>query len=106
MLRGTRRLSLRHFIEEYDYDDFLEGEAQDCPSPRALATAFGCRFLGILPSDYAEVLSIALVSFLAQCSGRTVNKSDHEAVKALVTLPTFDEKQFAQWMDAYFRDVM
>jgi hypothetical protein len=98
-------LSLRRFIEEYDYDDFLEGEAQDCLSPRALAMAFACRFLGTVPSDCGEVLSIALVSYLAQCSGRTINQSDHEAVKALVVLPTNDEKQFAQWMDAYFRDV-
>jgi hypothetical protein len=105
MLGATRVLSLRHFMEEYDYDDFLEGEAIDCTSPRSLASAFACRFLGTVPSEYAEVLSFALVSFLAQCSGRTINKSDQEAVKALVALPMGDEKQFIQWMDAYFRDV-
>jgi len=40
-LRGVRRLSLRHFIDEYDFDDFLEGEGPECATPRALAIAFG-----------------------------------------------------------------
>jgi hypothetical protein len=106
MLRGTRQLSLRHFIDEYDYDDFLEGEALDCGTPRSLALAFACRFLGTVPSDYVEALSIALVSFLAESDGRKqLDKSDFEAVKALVALPIKDEKQRALWMDAYFRDV-
>jgi len=106
MLRGTRSLSLRHFIEEYDYDDFLEGEGPECASPRALAMAFACRFLGTVPSDYGDALSIALVSFLAESCGRKqLDKSDFEAVKALVSLPIKNEKQFGQWIDAYFRDV-
>ena len=106
MLRGTRRLSLRHFIDEYDYDDFLEGEAQDCGSARALALAFACRFLAVVPSDYGEALSIALVSFLAESDGRKqLDKSDFEAVKALAALPITGDKQLTQWMDAYFRDV-
>lgn len=106
MLRGTRRLSLRHFIDEYDYDDFLESEALDCGTPRTLALAFACRFLTVVPSAYAEALSIAIVSFLAESDGRKqLDKSDFEAVKALVSLSIKDEKQFGQWMDAYFRDV-
>lgn len=106
MLRGTRRLSLRHFIDEYDYDDFLEGDALECATPRALAIAFACRFLGVVPSEYSDALSVALVSFLAESSGRKqLDKSDFEAVKALVSLPTKDEKLLTQWMESYFRDV-
>jgi hypothetical protein len=106
MLRGTRRLSLRHFIDEYDYDDFLEGEASKCPTSRTLALAFGTRFLSTVPPEYAEALSIALVSFLSECAGRTnLDNSDIEAVKTLVALPTKDKNQLTKWMDAYFRDV-
>jgi hypothetical protein len=106
MLRGNRRLSLRHFIDEYDYDDFLEGEATQCTTPRALASAFACRFLTAVPPEYVEALSVALVAFLAECGGRMqLNPSDFAAVKSLATLPQTDEKQFGLWMDAYFRDV-
>ena len=105
-LRGVRRLSLRHFIAEYDYDDFLEGEGPECTTPRALALAFGARFLDSVPSEYANVLSIALVTFLAECCGRKqLDKSDIDAIKTLVSLPTKDEIQLGQWLDAYFRDV-
>jgi hypothetical protein len=104
-LRGVRRLSLRHFIDEYEYDDFLEGEGPECATPRALALAFGTRFLDAVPSEYANVLSIALVSFLAECCGRKqLDTSDIDAIKTLVSLPTKDEKQLGQWLDAYFRD--
>jgi hypothetical protein len=104
MLRGNRRLSLRHFIDEYDYDEFLEGEGALCATPRALASAFACR-LGTVPSEYVEALSVALVAFLAECSGKQISKNDHDAVRALASLPASDEKQFGLWMDAYFRDV-
>jgi hypothetical protein len=105
-LRGVRRLSLRHFIDEYDYGDFLEGEARDCATPRAFAIAFAVRFLGSVPSEYADALSIALVSFLAEsCSRMHLDKTDFEAVKTLVNLPIKDERQLNQWMNAYFRDV-
>lgn len=106
MLRGARHLSLRHFIDEYDYDEFLMGEALECATPRALAMAFAGRFLSTVPSEYSEALSIALVSFLAESCGRMqLDKSDFQAVKVLVSLPTKDEKQLGQWFDAYFRDV-
>lgn len=29
-LRSVRRLSLRHFIEQYDYDEFLEKVGAEC----------------------------------------------------------------------------
>jgi len=105
-LRSVRRLSLRHFIDEYDYDEFLEGEAPECQTPRQLALAFACRFLATVPAEYGEALSIGLVSFLAESCGRKqLDKCDIEAVKALVGLPVMDDKQLALWMDAYFRDV-
>jgi len=105
-LRGVRRLSFRHFIDEYDYDDFLEGEGPECTTPRALALAFGARFLDVVPPEYANVLSMALVNFLAECAGRKqLDTSDIDAIKTLVSLPTKDEKQLGQWLDAYFRDV-
>lgn len=99
-------MSLRHFIEEYDYDDFLESEAAECLSPRQLAAAFACRFLPVVPDDYASALAVGIVSFLAETAGRgQLDKSDIEAVKALASLPVKDDKQLALWMDAYFRDV-
>jgi len=105
-LRGVRRLSLRHFIDEYDYDVFLEAEGPECATPRALVVAFATRFLSSVPSDYADVLSMAIVNFLAECCGRKqLDQSDFEAVKTLVSLPIKDEKQLGQWLDAYFRDV-
>lgn len=106
MLRGNRRLSLRHFIDEYDYDEFLEGEASLCPTPRGLVLAFATRFLNTIPPEYAEALSVALVSFLSESSGRsTLDASDIDAAKTLVALPVKDQNQLTRWMDAYFREV-
>jgi hypothetical protein len=39
------------------------------------------------------------------CDRKQLDKSDIDAVKALVGLPVKDDKQLALWMDAYFRDV-
>lgn len=106
MLRRNRRLSLGHFIDEYDYDDFLEGEALSCASPRSLATAFAVRFLSTVPQEYAQALCLALVAFLSECCGRSKpDASDIDAVKTLFALPCKDENQLTKWMDAYFRDV-
>ena len=105
-LRGIRRLSFPHFRDEYDYYDFLEREGPKCATPRALAIAFGGRFLDAVPSEYANALSMALVNFLAECAGRTqLDASDFDAIKTLVSLPNKDENQLGQWLDAYFRDV-
>ena len=71
MLRGNRHLSLRHFIDEYDYDEFLEGEASLCATPRALVLAFATRFLSTVPPAYANALSVALVGFLSESCGRS-----------------------------------
>ncbi len=65
MLRGSRRLSLRHFTDEFDYDEFLEGEGSVCATPRSLALTFAIRFLSTVPPEYAEALSVALVSYLS-----------------------------------------
>lgn len=106
MLRGNRHLSLRHFIDEYDYDEFLEGEASLCATPRALVLAFATRFLSTVPPAYANALSVALVGFLSESCGRSkLDASDIDAVKTLVALPIKDENQLTKWMDAYFRDV-
>ena len=106
ILRGNRRLSLRHFIDEYDYDEFLEGEASVCATPRPLALTFAIRFLSTVPPAYAEALSVALVSFLSESCGRSkLDASDIDAVKTLVALPIKDENQLTKWMDAYFREV-
>jgi hypothetical protein len=105
-LRGVRRLSFHHFVDEYDYADFLEDEARECATPRALSIAFAVRFLDSVPTEYANVLSMALVNFLAECSGRKqLDASDFDAIKTLVSLPTKDNRQIEQWLDAYFRDV-
>jgi hypothetical protein len=34
-----------------------------------------------------------------------IDRSDIQAIKALVTLPTKDEHQLGLWLDAYFPDV-
>lgn len=105
-LRQMKHLSLRHFIDEYDYDDFLEGEGVECGSPRELALAFGVRFLGLVPVDYGQALSIALVTFLAESAGRkNLDPSDLRAVKDLFSLPIKDETVLGQWLDSYFEDV-
>jgi hypothetical protein len=106
-LRSIRRLSLRHFIEQYDYDDFLETEARECKSPRALAIAFAVRFLDAVPTDYGQALSMGLVTFLSECCGRRqIDATDIDAIKTLIALPTKDEEQIGKWLDAYFRDVL
>ena len=106
-LRNVRRLSLRHLMEQYDYDEFLDKEAKECASPRALAIAFSIRFLDAVPVEYAQSLSMALISFLAECSGRRqVDATDIDAIKTLIALPTKDEEQIGKWLDAYFRDVL
>ena len=49
---------------------------------------------------------MALVNFLAECSGRKkLDGSDVDAIKTLVSLPTKDEPQLEQWINAYFGDV-
>ncbi len=105
-IRGMRRLSFYHFLDEYDYDDFLEGEAQECGSARALAIAFAIRFLDSVPPEYSMALSMGLVNYLAECSGRRqLDATDIDAIKTLVALPVKDRWQIEQWLNAYFRDV-
>jgi hypothetical protein len=67
---------------------------------------FSERFLGEVPSEYANVLSMALVNFLAErCGRKDLDNGDFDAIKTLVSLRIKDEKQLPQWLDAYFRDV-
>jgi hypothetical protein len=94
------------FVRLYDFDDFLEGEALECHSPRKLAIAFAARFLADVRPAYRRALSLALVRFLARQSGRAVDESDNEAIKALSEIDTDDVNQLEKWLDAYYRDVV
>src|SRR5207245_105115 len=99
-------VSRRDLVRLYDYDHFLEGEAAQCKSARELALAFASRFLGSVTPLYFQVLSLALVRFLARQSGRAVDDGDKEALKALAEIEPNDQLQLEQWLDAYFRDVL
>jgi|SRR4051795_3069564 hypothetical protein len=106
MLSQVRGVSRWDFVRLYDYDDFLEREAAQCKTARELATAFASRFLGSVNPAYFQVLSFALVRFLARQSGRAVDDGDTEALKALAEIEPEDQLQLEQWLDAYFPDLL
>lgn len=106
VLSQVSGVSRRDFIRLYDYDDFLEGEASQCETPRQLAIAFATRFLGAVSPAYFRALSFALVRFLARQCGRSVDEADKAAVKALAEIDCHEAGQVEQWLDAYFRDVL
>jgi len=106
ILGQVRGVARRDLVRLYDYDQFLEGEAAQCKSARELAIVFASRFLDSVSPMYFQVLSLALVRFLARESGRAVDEGDKEALKALADIDAGDRLQFEHWLDAYFRDVL
>jgi hypothetical protein len=106
VLSQVHGVSRRDLIRLYDYDDFLEGEAVQCKSARDLAIAFASRVLGSVSPPYFQVLSLALVRFLARQSGRAVDDGDKEALKALAQIDLTDGLQIEQWLNGYFPDVL
>jgi hypothetical protein len=105
LLSQVGGVSRRDFVKLYEFDEFLQGEAQQCRTPRALAIAFAARFLARVNAAYFRVCALALVRFLARQSGRSVEDADKEAVRALAELDATDPYQLERWLDAYFRDV-
>ena len=102
MLSQVGGVSRRDFVRLYDYDDFLEGEALQCKTPRELAIAFAVRFLGsVSPAYFRGIFRLPLVRFLARQSGRSVGDDD-KAIKALAYVEPQDLHQLGQWLDAYF----
>ena len=106
VLSQVSGVSLRDFVRLYDYDDFLQGEALQCESPRELANAFAARFLSSVSAAYLRALSYALVRFLARRTGASVGEADKAAIKALAEIEPKDPSQLEMWMNAYFRDVV
>jgi hypothetical protein len=106
VLSQVAGVSLRDFNRLYEYDEFLERDAIKCQTPRELALAFAARFLGSVSAPYVRALSLALVRYLARQGGRSVDKADQRAVKALTEIDADDPKQLENWMNAYFRDVL
>ena len=55
------------------------------------------------------IAALALTLTVSACATgakqQEFSRSDIDAIKTLVSLPTKDEKQLGQWLDAYFRDV-